>query len=49
VNSTLSDLSALSENEFREQFKGSPVKRAKWRGLMRNVATALSASDDSVA
>lgn len=32
---------ALNEEEFRERFKGSPVKRAKRRGLLRNVAVAL--------
>lgn len=31
----------LSEAEFRQQFRGSPVKRAKRRGLLRNVAVAL--------
>jgi len=37
----LTPLLALSEEEFRERFKGSPVKRAKRRGLARNVAVAL--------
>src|SRR5580692_1830731 len=31
----------LSEAEFRDLFRGSPVKRAKWRGLMRNACIAL--------
>ena len=44
---TLAELALLSEEEFREQFKGSPVKRAKWRGLMRNVAAALWRRDNS--
>jgi epoxyqueuosine reductase len=39
----------MTEDEFREKFKGSPVKRAKWRGLMRNVAAALSSSEDPAA
>jgi epoxyqueuosine reductase len=39
----------MTEEEFREKFKGSPVKRAKWRGLMRNAAAALSSSDDPAA
>jgi epoxyqueuosine reductase len=47
ANSRLVDLLLLSEEEFREKFRKSPVKRAKWRGLLRNVAAALSASDDS--
>lgn len=42
----LTDLLMLSEEEFREKFKGSPVKRAKRRGLLRNVAVALSQSDE---
>lgn len=31
----------LSEDAFRVQFRGSPIKRAKRRGLLRNVAVAL--------
>ncbi|MBI3989853.1 MAG: tRNA epoxyqueuosine(34) reductase QueG [candidate division NC10 bacterium] len=31
----------LSEEAFKERFKGSPVKRAKRRGFLRNVAVAL--------
>jgi epoxyqueuosine reductase len=34
-------LAALSEEEFREMFRGSPLKRAKWRGLVRNACVAL--------
>jgi epoxyqueuosine reductase len=37
-------LLALSEGDFRELFRGSPVKRAKWRGLMRNTCMALGNS-----
>jgi epoxyqueuosine reductase len=37
-------LLGLSESEFRELFRGSPVKRTKWRGLMRNVCIALGNS-----
>jgi epoxyqueuosine reductase len=32
---------ALDEKEFRQRFSGSPVLRAKRRGLLRNVAVAL--------
>ncbi len=32
---------SLSEADFREKFKGSPVKRTKRRGYLRNVAIAL--------
>lgn len=35
------DLLALSEEAFRRRFKGSPIKRAKRRGLTRNAAIAL--------
>jgi epoxyqueuosine reductase len=34
-------LLALTEEEFRERFRHSPVKRAKRRGLLRNVCVAL--------
>jgi epoxyqueuosine reductase len=37
-------LLGLSEADFRELFRGSPVKRAKWRGLMRNACNALGNS-----
>jgi len=42
----LIDLLLLTDEQFGEQFKGSPIKRAKRRGLLRNVAVALAASDD---
>jgi epoxyqueuosine reductase len=32
---------SMSVTEFRQQFKGSPMKRAKRRGLARNAAVAL--------
>jgi epoxyqueuosine reductase len=38
---TLVELMGLSQEEFSRRFKGSPVKRAKRRGLLRNVAVAL--------
>ena len=38
-------LAAMSEEEFREVFRGSPVKRTKWRGLVRNACIALGNSD----
>jgi epoxyqueuosine reductase len=37
----LLDLMALDDEGFRQRFRGSPVKRAKRRGLLRNVAVAL--------
>jgi epoxyqueuosine reductase len=39
----IADLS-LSPQEFNRKFKGSPVKRAKRRGYLRNVAVALGNS-----
>jgi epoxyqueuosine reductase len=37
----LKDLLAVDEAEFRARFRGSPLKRAKRRGLVRNAALAL--------
>lgn len=39
-------LLALTEEEFRERFRHSPIKRAKRRGLLRNVCVALGNSGD---
>ncbi len=41
---TLDRLVSLDEEEFRKVFRGSPVKRTKWRGLIRNVCVALGNS-----
>ena len=38
---SLLSLMKLSDSEFRERFAGSPIQRAKRRGLLRNVAIAL--------
>jgi epoxyqueuosine reductase len=35
------DLMVLSEADFATRFSGSPVKRPKRRGFLRNVAVAL--------
>jgi epoxyqueuosine reductase len=43
----LAELAGLDEAGFRERFRRSPVKRAKRRGLLRNVAVALANSGDS--
>lgn len=43
-NPDLGSLSQLSPEDFRNFFKGSPVKRAKRRGLLRNVLTAMGNS-----
>jgi epoxyqueuosine reductase len=37
-------LISLSEEEFRRVFRKSPVKRAKWRGLLRNACVAIGNS-----
>lgn len=34
----------MSQEEFSRKFKGSPIKRAKRRGYLRNVAVALGNS-----
>jgi epoxyqueuosine reductase len=36
----------ISKQEFNQRFKRSPVKRAKRRGYLRNVAVALGNSGD---
>ena len=45
----LIELMRLNDEAFRKRFKKSPVKRAKRRGLLRNVAVALGNSDDPFA
>lgn len=35
-------LLSLSEAEFRKVFRGSPIRRAKWQGLLRNACVALA-------
>ncbi|MFY9585091.1 MAG: tRNA epoxyqueuosine(34) reductase QueG [Candidatus Acidiferrales bacterium] len=37
-------LASLGKEEYREVFRGSTVKRAKWRGLVRNTCVALGNS-----
>jgi epoxyqueuosine reductase len=38
-------IASLSEPEFREIFRGSSIKRTKWRGLIRNACVALGNSN----
>ena len=38
-------IASLTEEEFREVFRASPIKRAKWRGLIRNACVALGNSN----
>lgn len=47
VNPDLEWLANLSAEEFRDVFRGSPVKRAKLSGLRRNVVVAMANSGDS--
>ena len=37
-------LLSLRETDFRELFRGSPIRRAKWRGLVRNACIAAGNS-----
>ncbi len=46
VNPALAWLAAMDEDEFRQTFRRSPVKRAKYNGLRRNVAIAMGNSGD---
>jgi len=41
---SLESLAEMSEQEFRELFRGSAVKRTKWAGLVRNACIALGNS-----
>jgi epoxyqueuosine reductase len=43
----LAELALLDEEGFRGRFRRSPVKRAKRRGLLRNVAVALGNAGDA--
>ncbi|MYF99691.1 tRNA epoxyqueuosine(34) reductase QueG [Candidatus Poribacteria bacterium] len=31
----------MTQSEFSKKFKGSPIKRAKWKGFLRNVIVAI--------
>jgi len=44
VNPDLKALACISAQEFRSRFRGSPISRAKYSGLMRNVAVAMGNS-----
>jgi epoxyqueuosine reductase len=41
------DILAMSDQDFRIAFKGSPMKRAKLRGLKRNAAVVLGNIGDA--
>ncbi len=44
LNPDLEELGRLSADEFREWFSGSPLKRIKYKGFLRNVAVAMGNS-----
>ncbi len=46
INPALQWLAEMNAEGFRETFRRSPVKRAKWSGLKRNVAVAIGNSGD---
>jgi epoxyqueuosine reductase len=45
-NPALAWLAEISEEEFREKFRGSPIKRTKRSGLRRNALIAIGSSRD---
>lgn len=45
----LLDVIGLSAEQFRERFKGTPILRAKRKGLLRNVAVAIGNWGDETA
>jgi epoxyqueuosine reductase len=47
VNPSLPWLAQISEDEFRERFRGSPIRRTKRRGLRRNAVVAMGNSGDA--
>jgi epoxyqueuosine reductase len=46
VNPALAWLAEISEEEFRERFRGSPIKRTKRSGMRRNALIAIGNSGD---
>ncbi len=47
VNPALDWLASLDEGEFGRRFNGSPVRRAKFAGMRRNVAVAMGNSGEA--
>lgn len=47
VNPALAWLAEISDEEFREKFRGSPIKRTKRSGLRRNAVIAMGNSGDA--
>ena len=46
VNPALEWLAEMNVEQFRERFRGSPIKRTKFAGLRRNVAIAMGNSGE---
>ncbi len=46
---TLLDFFSLSEDEFRKQFRSTPLLRAKWHGFMRNCMIAAANTQNAEA
>jgi epoxyqueuosine reductase len=44
INPALAALAVMDEREFERSFDGSPVRRAQFNGLRRNVAIAMGNS-----
>ncbi len=47
VNPELEWLAGLSLEDFRQVFRGSPVKRTRYGGLRRNVVLAMASSGEA--
>jgi HEAT repeat protein len=45
-NPRLEDLLAITEDDFKRVFRDSPIKRAKYRGWLRNLCVAMGNSGD---
>jgi epoxyqueuosine reductase len=45
-NPPLASLAGWNEEEFRAAFRNSPVRRARYRGFLRNVAVAMGNSGE---
>ncbi len=46
-NPPLEVLASMSEDDFRQTFRHSPIKRAKYRGWLRNLCVAMGNSGDA--
>jgi epoxyqueuosine reductase len=47
LNLSTQEWMELSENAFRQVLKGSPIKRAKWSGMMRNLKAINAAATEN--